>query len=249
MLVPTLRNHVVTTLIALLLVGCGGGDPYQGMDAEALFRIAENEFAEEDWGNAIEALERLRLNFPDWTRIAEARMMLADAHFQDSEYLTARSEYQRFRDRFVAHPLAVVAALGECRSLAALSPHPQRDQAHTRDAITVCGNVTVDYAGTPQATEAQQLREALRYTLAEKEYLNASHYFRRRQYDPAIKYFEFVVNLYPETEFAPRALLGLYRSNLAIGYNDLADEARERLLREYPDSPAAAELPASGTES
>lgn len=236
-------------LAVALLAGCGGGDPYQGMDAEALFRLAENEYAEGDNDNAIEVLERLLINFTDYARLPEARMMLADAYFAEDDYLTARSEYQRFRDRHVGHPLAVVAAFGECRSLAALAPHPQRDQTHTRDAITVCGNVTVDYAGAPQAGEARQIRDGLLHTLAEKEYLNAEHYFRREQYDPAILYYQFVVDLYPGTEFAPRALLGLYRSNLEIGYDDLAEEARTRLLREYPDSEAAAELIANGTES
>ena len=149
----------------------------------------------------------------------------------------------------MAHPRAAEAALGECRSLAAMAPHPQRDQTYTREAVTVCGNVTVDYAGTPEAAQAGQMREDLRYTLAEKEFLNAEHYFRRDQYDPAILYYQFVVNLYPDTEFAPRALLGLYKANLEIGYDDLAEEARARLLREYPESEAATEIVASGNES
>jgi len=236
-------------LTAALLVGCGGGDPYQGMDAEALFRIAENEYAEESYDNAIEVLERLIINFTDFPRLADARMMLAEAYFEEGDYLTARSEYQRFRDRHVGHPRAAEAALGECRSLAALAPVPQRDQTHTRDAVTVCGNVVVDYAGTEQAAAAQELRTALRYTLAEKEFLNAQHYFRRKQYDPAIVYYQFVVDLYPETEFAPRALLGLYRSNSEIGYDDLAEEARARLLRDFPESEAAAEARTEGNES
>jgi outer membrane protein assembly factor BamD len=243
------RRGLAVGLAAALLTGCGGNDPYQGLDAEALFRIAENEYAEEDYGNAIEALERLVLNFPDWSRVADARLMLADAHFEDGEYLTARSEYLRFRDRHVGHPQAATAALGECRALAELSPVPQRDQTHTRDAVTVCGNVTVDYAGTSQAAEAREIRDSLRLKLAEKEYLNASHYFRRRQYDPAILYYQFVVDIYPDTEFAPRALLGLYRANLAIGYDDLAQQARDRLLRAYPDSAAAGEIRAEGNES
>ena len=229
-------------LTVALLVGCGGGDPYQGMDAEALFRIAETEYAEEDYDNAIEVLERLIINFTDFNRLPDARMLLADAYFQEEDFLTARSEYQRFRDRHVGHPRAAEAALGECRSLASLAPIPQRDQTHTRDAVTVCGNVTIDYQGTPEATEARTLRDSLRYTLAEKEFLNAEHYFRRKQYDPAIVYYGFVIDLYPETEFAPRALLGLYRANAEIGYDDLAEEARARLLREFPDSDSAAEL-------
>jgi outer membrane protein assembly factor BamD len=243
------RASVAPAALLVLLVGCGGGDPYQGMDPDALFRMAQSEVEEEDYGNAIDVLERLTLAFVDWPRIPEARLLLADAYFGDGEYLTARSEYQRFRDRFVGNPRTVDAALGECRSLAALAPHPQRDQAYTRDAITICGNVTIDYAGSPQATEAGQVRDSLRHTLAEKEYLTAAHYFRRKQYDPAILYYQFVVTLYPETEFAPQALLGLYRANGAIGYDDLAEEARTRLLQEYPDSDAAGEARAEGNDS
>jgi outer membrane protein assembly factor BamD len=209
--------------------------------------MAEVELSEGDAENAVEILERLHLVHGDWVRIPDAGLLLALAHYEDGDYLTARSEYRRFLDRFAVHPRAPEAAVGECRSLAQLTPHPQRDEGYTEEAIGVCGNVVVDYAGTPQADEAQQLRSDLRYTMAEKEYLNGNHYFRRRQYDSAIIYYQFVVDLYPETEFAPQALLGLYRANEAIGYSDLADEARDRLLDEYPDSAEAAELRADGS--
>lgn len=242
------RTSLLVTL-ALSLAACGGADPYQGLDADALYRIAENELAEGDAENAVEVLQRLHTSFPDWPRIPEAGLLLSRAHFEDGDYLTARSEYRRFLDRFASHPGAPEAAFGECRSLAALAPHPQRDQGYTEEAITVCGNVVVDYAGTPPAGEAQALRAELRHTMAEKEYLNADHYFRRRQYDSAIIYFQFVVDLFPETELAPRALLGLYRSNQAIGYTDLAENARTQLLEEYPDSPEALEVGSDGSSA
>lgn len=248
MVTMTSRTTLLAAL-ALVLGACGGGDPYQGLDADALYRMAENELAEGDAENAVEVLQRLHTSFSDWPRIPEAGLLLSRAHFEDGDFLTARSEYRRFLDRFASNPGAPVAAFGECRSLAALAPHPQRDQGYTEEAITVCGNVVVDYAGTPQADEAQALRAELRHTMAEKEYLNGDHYFRRRQYDSAIIYFQFVVDLYPETELAPRALLGLYRSNQAIGYTDLAENARTQLLDEYPDSPEAVEVRTNGSTS
>jgi len=240
---------LVSLAVALGLLGCGGGDPYQGLTADDLYRIAENELAEGNADNAVEALERLHVSFGDWPRLPEAGLLLARAHYEADDYLTARSEYRRFLDRFASNPLAPDASLGECRSLAMLAPHPQRDQGYTEEAITICGNVVVDYAGTTQAETADSLRASLRHTMAEKEYLNANHYFRRRQYDSAIIYFQFVVDFYPETDLAPQALLGIFRSNEAIGYQDLADTARNQLLQDYPDSPEAAELRGSGTTS
>lgn len=228
--------------LTLALVACGGADRYQGLDAETLFRTGQTEFEEGNFDNAIEALERLMVSYQSFDRLAEARFLLAQSYFGKEEFITSRAEYQRFLDRYVGHDLSAAAALGICQSLAALVPNPQRDQTFTREAITSCGNVIIDYAGTPESTEAAQVRQTLRETMAEKEYLNARHYFRRKQYDPAIKYFQFVVNLYPETPYAPQALLGIYRANTAIGYDDLAEEARSRLLNEYPASDSAAEL-------
>jgi len=230
-------------LLTLTLVGCGGGGRYQGLDAGTLFQTAQTEFAAEEYGNAIEALERLTADFQSYEGLAEGRFLLAEAYFQREEYITAQAEYQRFLDRYVGHPSSSAASLGMCKSLAGLVPHPQRDQGFTRDAITTCGNVIIDYAGSAESTEAAQIRQSLRETMAEKEFLTANHYFRRKQDDPAIKYFEFVVEFYPETPFAPRALLGIYYANERIGYDDLAEEARARLLSEYPDSDSAAQLP------
>jgi len=233
----------LSAVCLLLLVGCGGRtDRYQGMTPDELFRLAQSEFSEQEYDNAIDALNRLVAAYGDWQRIQEARLLLADSYYEKEEYLTARSEYTRFLDRYAAHQLAPSAGLGMCRSLAALSPEPQRDQAYTQEAIGSCRNVFVDYSGTPEAQEAAEIANRLRLVLAEKDFLNADFYFRRKLYDSAIKYYEFVVRLYPETAYAPRALLGIYLSNQAIGYADLAEEARQQLLARYPDSEAAAEI-------
>ena len=239
------RNRLVAR-VALVLGGvlvssaCGGGaNRYQGMDAEALFRLATTEFEEGDHNNAIQALDRLLIAYGDWDRLPEARLMLGDVYFDREDYLTARAEYTRFMDRYAGHQSSADAALGICKALARLAPSPQRDQAYTQEAITSCRNVVIDYSGREQSGEAARISNELRHTLAEKEYMNADFYFRRKMYDAAIKYYEFVVNLYPESEFVPQALFGIYRSNQEIGYDDLAEEARQRLLTDFPDSESA----------
>ena len=107
--------------------------------------------------------------------------------------------------------------------------------------------MVIDYAGTAQSVEAAEIANQMRMKLAEKELRTGDFYFNRKLYDSAILYYEFVISFYSDTEIAPWALKGLYQSNLAIGYDDLAEEAKERLLREYPESEAATELGIDGS--
>lgn len=241
------RSISLGLLLALALGACGGGQSrYQGMQPEELFGIAETELAEGDHDNAIEALDRIIRQHGDWDGVPDARFMLGEVYYEREDYLTARAEYQRFLDRYPGHERAADASLGVCRSLAALAPIPQRDQGYTREAMGACRNVVIDFAGMEQSAEAARVSNELRHTLAEKEFLNAEFYADRELWDSAIKYYEFVINLYPESDFVPDALLGMYRANQAIGYDDLAEDARERLLSEYPESEAAAEIRTNG---
>jgi outer membrane protein assembly factor BamD len=242
------RASLALCATVLGTAACGGSaGRYEGVPPEQLLQIASTEYQEGDHDNAIEALDRLLLVHGDWDRIAEARLMLGDVYYDRGDYLTARAEYTRFLDRYAGSPGSAEAALGVCRSLSHLAPTPERDQGYTQEAITSCRNVVIDFSGTPESAEAARISNELRYTLAEKEFLNAEFYYRRKLWDAAIKYYEFVATLYPESEFAPQALLGLYRSNQQIGYDDLAEEARQRLLDRYPDSESAAEIRPDGS--
>jgi len=121
--------------LALAAGGCGSApDPYIGLDADALFATAESEYTEGSYDNAVSALDRLLLAFGDWPGLPQARMLLAEAHFGAEDYLTARAEFVRFLDRYSGHADAAKAALGVCRSLAALSPTTARYQSYTRQA-------------------------------------------------------------------------------------------------------------------
>jgi outer membrane protein assembly factor BamD len=241
------RRFTVLALLALPLLGaCKSSNPYQGLEAPQLLALGRQKFESRDWDAAVRALDRLIMTYGDATEVAEARLLMARSYAGKGDHLTARSEFQRFLDRFPGHAEAPSAALGICSSLVALSPTPERDQSYTNEALTLCANVGVDYAGTPQAVEAGRLAGEMRLKLAAKEFLNADFYFRRKLYDSAIKYYEFVVQLYGDTEWAPKALAGIYHSNKAIGYDDLADEAKKSLLEKYPDSPAAAAFRVNG---
>lgn len=228
------------------VTACASGSKYQGLDAPAVYRLAQEEFANEDYRDAAETLDRLLLVFPTFEQAAEAHYMMAEAYFLSEQYITASSEYVRFLDRYPAHPDAPVAALGVCRSYSELSPISQRDQTFTEQALTVCRNVVADHPDHEVAREAAELSNAMRGKLARKIYDNGAYYLRRQLYDSSIIYFEDVVDAYPETEWAPKALLGMIEAYEKIGYEDERDTARDRLLSQYPDSPEAREISGGG---
>lgn len=244
------RNSLLTGLLALItattLAACASGSRYQGLDADGVYEMARASFEEGDYGDAAEALERLLLAFPTFQDAPEATLLLARARFLDEQYITAASDFARFLDRYPAHTRAPEAALGVCRSYAELSPIPQRDQTYTEQALAVCSNVLTDYRGTDVVDEAALIAADMQTKLARKVYENGSYYMRRQFHDSAIIYFEELLENYPNTEWAPKALAGIIEAYGEIGYDDEVEEARNQLLTRYPDSPEARALEAGG---
>lgn len=229
-------------LVALLAVACRAALPYQGLEAGDLHALAQTEFDAGDYEAAQRALDRLFVLFPSYARAPEAQLLLAESYFRRKQYISAAAEYGRFVDSYPSNPAAADAAMSRCRSSAALSPSVQRDQEPTREALVVCGNVVADYPGTAAATEAGSIAEQMRVKLAEKLYDIADYYFRRKFYESSITYYEVIENDYADTSWAPKALLGIMKAYERIGYEDLVEETRTKILDSYPTSQEARDL-------
>ena len=237
-------THVLSLcLLALpLVVGCASGPRFQGLDQDQLYERAIQAFDEEDWDEAQAAAERLLFAYTSYDNEVEIRFLLAETFLNKEEYLSASSEYQRLLDRFPGHPSAGEASLGICRSYAELSPHTQRDQGYTLQAMSACQNVVADFPGTPAEIEAEEIWQRMNAKLGQTLFEEGEFYFRRKLWDSAILYFEDVLDSFPGTPAAPNALLHLYRCYVEIGWDDRAEEAKERLLERYPDSDAARDI-------
>jgi outer membrane protein assembly factor BamD len=230
---------LAAAILSLGAAACASANPYAGMTPEQLHVLAQQEFDRGEFDDAILALDRLLLVYPDYARVAEARYLMARSYYEDEQYLLASDEYLRFLERHAGHLLAAEAAIGVCRSYVALSPIPARDQNYTRQAFNVCRDVAREYTTSEVATEAAQLAQQMRSKLAEKEFETGQHYFSRDAFDSAVLYWQSVLDEYADTDWAPRALKGIYCSKVKVGYEDEAEEARLQLLNAYPESDEA----------
>ncbi|MBT8396383.1 MAG: outer membrane protein assembly factor BamD [Gemmatimonadetes bacterium] len=240
-------GNLLVSLFSLALVGaCASTSPFDGLEPDDLFEMGAREFEASEWDRATEAFERLIFTEPTYERLVEARMYLARAYYNKGEFITSVSEFTRVLDRHPGHELAPEASVGICQSYVAQAPHVQRDQTVTVQAWSACQNTLIDFRGTPVAAEAEALRDQMEDRLAEKIFTNGDFYFRRKLYHSGIIYFNDVLDQYPRNQWAAQALLRLHQSYLALEWGTEAEEARDRLIRDFPDSDAAREIGADG---
>lgn len=232
----------ILLLLAFSAGACTSVPRWQGLTSAQLWEMGQSEFEAGEYGDAVETLERLILGSPGFDRAAEAQMLLARAYFLDDKFILAQSEYTRFLDRYPGDPQAPGAALGMCRANRELSPIAQRDQTFTEQALQICRNVATDWQGTAQADSAAMVAREMEVKLAMKQYDTGAYYLRLGVPTAAVLYWEEVVELYPETPWAPAALIGIIDAYTELGYDDEVDAARNRLLAAYPDSPEAQEI-------
>ena len=240
-------NPARALLISGLVVGaCGGSLPFPGVTPEEVFNIGLQALQEEEWGDAVKAFDHV-LIMAGFARSAEARYHLAEAHFGNEHYIEARSDFQRVMERWPADTMAVRAALGECRSLAGLSPITQRDQGFTRQARLSCRQVAADFAGTIVGLRASEIADEMRDKLAERDYDTGLHYLKRGLVDSALLYLEEVFEEYPESPWAPWALYRMIEGFEKINYVRDIETTRGLLLEIYPDSEASKLLENGGS--
>ncbi len=226
--------------------GCASTSPFQGLTPDQIYAYADEKYAEEEWQDAIAGYERLLATTPGYANAREARFKLATSFYRKGEHLSAVSEFVRILNRGGGDTLVARSALGVCNSYTARSPIPARDQTYTRQALTSCDEVVRDYGGTPEADSAGTIVVRLTEKLATKDLNTAEWYMKRSLIDSAINYFQDVVDSYPQTRQAPIALRRIYEAYTIIGYDDLAEQAREQLLRDYPESEAAKGVAVNG---
>lgn len=231
---------VLVTLTALTACGAGRTPIYQ-LSPDQLLERGMTDYQEERYRSAIQAFERLLLDSPHHPRVEEIRYYLAMSHMGNEEFIAAAEEFQRLSQDFPGGMYAEEARFRVCESYKHLSPHVQLDQEYTRAAIDHCLALVRNYPGSRFVEQAWQVVEEMEAKLAEKIVVGGKYYYRRGAYDSAIIYFQEALRRYPNAPVAPKALLRLVKSFIEIDDMEEAQAARDRLLREHPDTPEAKE--------
>jgi outer membrane protein assembly factor BamD len=242
------RTTWTLATLALTLLACASRGPaFDTMDPETLFQYAMNLFAKRDWDDAEAAFQRFVLQYPNHPRVAEARYRIGETFVGRDEHVTAAVEFNRLATDFPAGPWADDARFQVCQAYHRLSPKPSLDQEYTNSAIAHCNNLITYYPDSDYVSRARALIEELTNKLAEKEYLVGETYFRRGNYHSANISFERVAAEFATSAWAPRALLRMFQGYNRLKYDTEAQAVKERLLKDYPNTPEARQLGGNAT--
>lgn len=229
---------LLASALAVASACASRGAVLDGLTTDELMELGIQHHAAGRYGDAVRIFERVTFAF-GYARMDEARYYLADSYFRRGEYVSAAHEFTRLATDSPFSPYAVEARFKVCESYYRLSPRVELDQEYTRAGIESCNALVQYYPDSEFAPRARELSKELVDKLARKLFLTGENYFRNRFYLSAIIYYEDVLEEYPDTDVAPQALLRIIEAYLALGYQEDAEEAKARLLREYPGTEAA----------
>jgi outer membrane protein assembly factor BamD len=247
----TTRYRFLVVLAACLAAaaGCSPVPEFGESTAEDAYAVGVEAMEREDYLLAIEAFNHVTMASPlgDWAD--DALIGLADAHRAISDYAMAEDEYRRLLSDYPRSELVPEAVFKLGLTFYDQSLPAELDQTMTVKAIEQLERFTATYPETGFVPEAEERIAELRSRLAEKSHEAAALYLRLGDLAAARVYLLAIVEDYPDTPWAPRALLEIARSHAREGSTAQAAEAYDRLIERYPDTEEAAAARAERTRS
>ena len=228
--------------LLLLLVGCSGTMDTTNMSSDERLAYGIKLYNDEDYEEAVKEFESIVIQYPGSSIIDDAQYYLAMTRFQREEYILAAYQFSRLiksmpSSEFLSDSQYMLA---ECYYQ--LSPNFNLDQQYTKKAVEEF-QAFIDYFPlSEKVPEAEAKIKELNQKLARKEFDTARIYSKLEYYNASIKYYDNVMEVYHDTEYAPLALYSKIRLLRERGRDSEAIVEAKKFLEKYPDHENAVDV-------
>ena len=242
--------HIVLLLPLLLgLHGCSSSpdadDPTAGWSAEEIYEEAKADLDNSQYEAAIQLYERLESRFPYGVYAERAQLDSAYAYYKYNEPESAILAAERFIKLHPNHPKVAYAYY--LRGLASFDSDQsfmnrvfrqdptERDPKAARRAFAYFGELVRRYPNSEYSRDAIDRMYNLRDGLANYEIHVIDYYLKRKAYVAAVNRASYVLQNYQKTPYVPDALGAMVTAYHKMGLDDLAADALQVLVLNYPD--------------
>ena len=237
---------LILTASLLFVINCGSKKVPKDLTDEQLYDAAIKEltvdkggfpwiFRGRDYDMIFAYLKEIQLRYTYSPYAALAELRTGDAYFQKEEYEQAAIEYEEFLKRHPGHAEAPYATYRLALSYYKEIKSPDRDPLDTRLALQWFNTFIEKYPDSPLAPDARERALRCRDRLARREIYIGNFYSRRDNYKAAADRYKIVVDDYNDTQRYQEALYLLGKAYAKSDQYDLARQALNRLVQEYPN--------------
>lgn len=208
------------------------------------YELAIGEFADEDWDEAIQYADFVRIRFPFSRYAVESELLIARAEFEQGNYITSQDAFRQFaklhpthkhvRDGWVSYMAAVSAYMNGPHGSVLRPPTRMRDQTQLEDALVELEYFFDHYGDTIVADDAVLLRDEIKRRLLEHELYVAKYYLDRDKPEAAIGRLETAHDTYPGIGLDADVLFLLGLTYLRLDEIELARSTFSELQTQHP---------------
>lgn len=200
----------------------------RGDSVEVAYQKAMAFYEEENYSEAANAFDTVTRVGRGTEYGQDAQYYLAESYFKNKQYLLAASEYDRYVSYYPQDERRQEMEYKAALSYFHQSPRYKLDQTSTQRAIERFQLFINRYPDSEWVTDAANRIDELRAKLAHKAYNAAQFYLRNDMFKAATLYLDRVVDQYPESKWAERALVDQVKTYIEYGDNSVPQSQRER---------------------
>lgn len=210
-------------------------NPYKGMTAKQLYSASQTSLKKQEYVTAAKQLEAMEVMYPFSDYTEQSQMDLILAYYKSEDYPSAAATAERFIHLYpraknvdYAYYMRGLANFQQTRGVfAKVLPLDEswRDPGTQTQAFVDFATLIQRFPNSKYKANAMQRMIYLRNMFAQHEF-NISHfYFKRKMYVAAIERSSYLVKNYPQAPSVQKALVIMYRANMALGLKKAADDA------------------------
>jgi outer membrane protein assembly factor BamD len=221
-------------ITSVLFLGCS--TPQVNKPADLLYKEGEQFFQDGKYEDAIAQWKKVKETYQSPELTTKAELNIADAYFQNKDYIEAAAGYEDFRKLHPRHPQAEFALYRQGMSNFHQIHSIDTDQTPVKNAqMTLVSYLTLYPAGEHLAEVQEKNRECRDKQLQYELYVGR-FYLKTDAYKAAIARFETSLTMFPEMTRRDEVLYYLGKAYLEDGQKTKAQELFGQLIREFPGS-------------
>lgn len=221
----------VLTACAKEMPVIGGGDPEK--EFKSCLRLAQKGNLED----SVQCLEMFKARYPQTKLGQEAELKIGDAYYKKKEYLMAAESYSAY---LKLHPRSRKSDYAHYRiGMSYFKESPKaidRDQEYLETAIDHLRTVIRYYPRSEYKPLSKVTLHKARNRIAGRNFYIGEFYFRTGEYIACIPRFWDVVEKYPDSGMADKALYKIIEANLELKRFDDAKNAYSTMATSFSDS-------------